>query len=80
MKCFECPLCVPDPYDITSDYDCYCLITRDFTDIESGCKRTNEFILSQNVDKLKDEWAKEEAEKWDEFAKHYEDENNIKEN
>ncbi len=77
MKCLECPLCVSDYCDACGDGDIYCLITRRYAKDEGGCRRTNKFILSQDKQKLKDEWAEEEARKWTEFADWYEKENGL---
>lgn len=68
MKCLDCPLCVSDYCDACGDGDIYCLITRGYAKDEGGCRRTNKFIFAQNIQKLKDEWAEEEARKWADMA------------
>ena len=72
MKCLNCPLCVSDRSYYDDDCDIYCLVTGDFANAEGGCRRTNKFILNQSPQKLKDERAKEEAERWSEFADYLE--------
>lgn len=68
MKCFDCPLCVSDYCDTCGDGDIYCLITRNYAKDEGGCCRTNKFIFAQDKQKLKDEWAEEEAKRWADMA------------
>ena len=68
MKCIDCPLCVSSKGYYDDDCDIYCLVTGDYVDSEGGCRRTNKFILSQSPQKLKEQRANEEAERWSEFA------------
>jgi hypothetical protein len=68
---------VSDYCDACGDGDIYCLITRGYAKDEGGCRRTNKFILSQDKQKLKDEWAEDEAKKWSEFADAYEKETGL---
>lgn len=71
MKCIECPLCVSDYCDACGDGDIYCLITRRYAKDEGGCRRTNKFILSQDAQKLIDEWKNEELIAYIELANSY---------
>lgn len=50
MKCADCPLVKASYYANGDDYDCVCMITHDYVDLDEGaCHRTNKWIRSQDV-------------------------------
>ena len=52
MKCCNCPLARASYFANGDDYDCYCMVTNDYADMDEGsCKRTDKWILSQDVEK-----------------------------
>ena len=68
MKCYDCPLCISDYSDYIGDGDIYCLVTNDYCPELESCKRTNKWILSQNIALWKDRRSQEESERWLQFV------------
>lgn len=69
MKCENCPLVAEHWSAYCEDCDISCLVTGEYISYdESGCTRTNKWILSQDPEKLKEKRLQEEADMWNEFA------------